>query len=146
MLKYLLLLLLLLTVPAFVSATPIKNLDDFQKSIDRCITGESPDACLNKLLLPHFVPGNPELEKTLPGVTGLLTRWLDGDKVFAIHPIKTTKVGDLVERRISVIESDQGGMMVVEATYVRLHGELYLLNYNLSSTKETIDKLFKGEL
>jgi hypothetical protein len=145
MLKYLV-LITGLTLPAVVGAQPINDIEEFQSRIDKCIKGASADVCLNKLLPQHYPPGNEEMLKTIPQVTSMLVKWLDGDKVYAIHPIKNTKVGSLHERRIHVIEGDKGGFMVLETSYVRLHGNLYLLKFNLSSTKETIDALFKDKL
>lgn len=145
MLKYLL-LVAVLAVSGAAYAQPINDIDEFQTSIDKCIKGVSTDTCLNKLLPPHFPPGNEEMLKTIPQVTSLLVKWLDGDKVYAVHPIKKTKVGDLYEQRIYVIEGDKGGLMVLDTSYIKLHGSLYLLKFNLSSTKETIDALLKDKL
>jgi hypothetical protein len=140
------LLIVFVSVSGLVHAQPINDLDEFQAKIEKCITGSTPDTCLNKLLPSRFPPGNEQMLKTIGQVTSLLVKWLGDDKVYAIHPIKTTKAGNLHERRVFVIEADKGAFMVLDTAYLRFHGELYLFNFNLSSRKEKIEALFEGKL
>jgi hypothetical protein len=136
----------LLVLSGVVLAQPINDLDEFQIKIEKCIKGDAPDVCLNKLITTHFLPGNEKMLKTIDQVTSLLVKWLQGDKVYAVHPVKNTKVGNLHERRVYVIEADKGNFMILDTAYLRLHGDLYLFNFNLSSRKEKIEALFKGTL
>ena len=138
-----LLFIALLAASGLVHAQPINDLDEFHGKIEKCIKGDKPDACLNKLLPQRFPPGNEQMLKKISQVTSLLLKWLGDDKVYAIHPIKTTKAGNLHERRVFVIEADKGGFMVLDTAYLRLHGDLYLFNFNLSSRKEKIEALFE---
>ena len=143
--KYLL-LVAGLTISVATYSQPINDIDEFQSKIDKCIKGGSSDVCLNKLLPQHFPPGNEEMLKSVPQLSSLLVKWLNGDTVYAVHPIKSVKVGNLHERRINVIEADKGGFMVLDTTYIRLRGNLYLLKFNLSSTDETIRALLNDKL
>jgi hypothetical protein len=143
--KYLLLVAGLAMSSAAYSQ-PINDIDEFQSTVDKCIKGTSPDVCLNKLLPQYYPPGNEGMLKTIPQVSSLLVKWLNGDTVYAIHPIKTVKVGNLHERRIHVIEGNEGGFMVLETAYIRLRGNLYLRKFNLSSTDETVRDLFNDKL
>lgn len=145
MLKYLL-FMAALTVSVATYAQPINDIEAFQSQVDKCIKGVSPDACLNKLLPQHYPPGNEEMIKTIPQVTSLLVKWLGNDKVFAVHPIKNTKVGNLVERRIYAIEGYKGGFMVLDTSYIRLRGNLYLMKFNLSSTDEKVNAMLNDKL
>lgn len=127
-------------------AEPIDNLNEFQGKIEKCLKGGEPESCLNKLLSAHIPPGNENMEKSLSQVSSVFVKWLNGDKVYAVHPIKATKVGGLLERRIYAIEAQHGGFMVLDSSYLRIKGDLYLYSFNLSSTSEKIDAMFEDRL
>ncbi len=107
---------------------------------------KKPDACLNKLLISHLPPNNDAMAQQLPKVSNLLVQWIGNDSVYAIHPIKTKKVGDLVEIRYSAIESSSTGFMVMQVKYLKILGKTYLFGFNLSSTDDVINALLSGNL
>lgn len=145
MMKYFV-VVFLLAASVSVRAEPIKNINEFQSKIEKCVKGGEPESCMNNLLAAHIPPGNEGMIKSLEQVSSLFAKWLGKDKVYAVHPIKITKVGNLLERRIHAIEAEQGGFMVIDASYLRLRGELYLYSFNLSSTEEKIDAMFNDKL
>lgn len=137
--------LIMLTLSEIVWAQPIGDIDELQIRIEKCIKGAAPDGCLNKLLAPHLPPGHEELSKTIPKITSGLANWLAGDTVYAVHPIKKTKAGNLYERRVYVIEDEKGNFMVFDSSYIRIRGNLYMKALNLSNKREVIDALFKDQ-
>lgn len=142
----LLLLMIGLTLFAEVSAEPIKDIEEFQFRINECIRGDSHRECLNKLLLLHRHPNDPFLEKELSTAITLLAAVLKNDKIYEIHPIKTEKVGNLYERRVQVVEGYEFGFTVLEISYVRLRGDLYLRKFTFSRGGKALDALFEGKL
>jgi hypothetical protein len=108
--------------------------------------GKSTDTCLNKFL-PSFVPpGNDAMAQQLPQVVSLLVQWLGDSSVYAIHPVKTKMVGDIMDIRIYAIESSSTGFMVLQVKYLKILGKSYLFGFNLSSTDEAINTLLSGNL
>jgi len=129
-----------------VFAEPIENVEKFQSSIGKCIVGKKPGLCLNTLLPKHVPPGNESMAKQLPQVANILVKWLADRSVYAIHPIKSEKVGDLVDNRFYAIEASSTGFMVMQVKYLKILGKSYLFEFNLSSTEEDIDALLSGNL
>lgn len=144
--KRIFLFLVLLGVSNVVLASPINNVERFQKTIEGCVKGKSPDKCLTDHLSNHVPPGNDAMKQQLPKVAALFVQWLGRDSVYAIHPVKFQKVGDLVDIRDYAVESNGGAFMVMNVKYIQLHGHWYLWGFNLSSTDETISALLSGKL
>lgn len=144
--KRIFLFIVLIGISGTGLADPISNVKHFQKTIEGCIKGKSPDKCLTAHLSSHVPPGNEAMKQQLPKVANLFVQWLGRDSVYAIHPVKSQKVGDLVDIRDYAIESNAGGFMVMNIKYIHLHGKWYLWGFNLSSTDETISALLSGKL
>ncbi len=144
--KKILLLSSLLLFAKTAFAEPIKNVDEFQTKVEQCIKGKKPDECLNTLLIKHLPPGNEAMAQQLPNITGLLVKWLGGSSVYALHHLKTKKLGDIVDIRHYAIESSGTGFMVLQIKYLKILGKPYLFGFNLSSTDETINALLSGNL
>jgi len=138
--------LILFFIVGSAQAEPIKNLEVFEGQVQQCIKGKSPDVCLNKLLPSRFPPGNEGIEKSINQVSSLLVQWLGEDKIYAVHPVKKIKTGDIFERRIYAIEGANKGFMILDSSYLKIQGELYLFAFNLSSKEETVDAVFKDKL
>jgi hypothetical protein len=144
--KRIFLFLIMISVSGVCFAKPIDNVDRFQRTIEKCIKGNSPAKCLTGHLQDHVPPRNEAMRQQLPKVAALLVQWLGNDTVYAIHPVKTQKVGDLVDIRYYAIEANAGGFMVMKVKYVKLRGKHYLLAFNLSSTSDAVDALLSGKL
>jgi hypothetical protein len=93
----------------------------------------------------HWVPGNEKLNEVVPQITGLVRKWLAGDKVFAVHPVKQRRAGDLYEERVYVVEDVGGNLMVVETAFLSRLGKWYVLRFNVSSQKDEIQAAFGGK-
>ena len=140
------LFVILLSVYNIGYADPIMNINDFQKGIEKCVIGNSPGKCLTSHLSNHVPPGNEAMKKQLTQVASLYNQWRGNDSIYAIHPVKSEKVGDLVDIRYYAIEANAGGFMVMKIKYIKLLGKRYLLTFNLSSTDDAIDALLSGQL
>ena len=143
--KYLFLVLAIFTC-GNLQAGVIKDVNEFQSEIEKCVTGKAPAECLNKLLAGTFPPGNEAMNAQIQQVTKILDQWLSSSSVYKIHLVKQTKVGDIADNRYYAVESSSGGFMVLEIQYVWLLGNPYLLTFNVSSTSDTIDALLSGRL
>jgi hypothetical protein len=138
----LLLVLAGLSCQVSYAGEPIPSLDALEKELKQCLLkAGATSTCLQKHLPKHLLPGNDHLASVAGQVDDILTKWLDGQTVYAVYPIKQKKGGDYFEKRSYIIEDTSGSPMTMNISVIRQLGKLYVYAFNVSSNEEKIDAL-----
>lgn len=139
-------LLLSLWAPVASADQPLESVDAFEGAITRCLTtSPAPAGCFEAHMRGRFPPGNERLDGMVSQLHDLFRQWIGKDKVFAVHAVKTVKLGAFAERRVYLIEDTTGSLMMLDAAFIRRLGKLYLLKFNLTSTQSEV-KAALGEV
>ena len=139
-------LLALCLLTPIARADSLESPDAFEAALSKCLmTSTAPAACFEKHLGAKFPPGNEELATVVTQVAEFFKQWLAKDKVFAVHPVKTIRLGAYAERRIYLIEDTTGQIIMFDTSFVRRLGDWHVLKFNLTSKSEGI-KAVLGEV
>jgi hypothetical protein len=135
-------LLVGLSCQASYASEPIPNLDALEKELKQCLLKAGPaPTCLQKHLPKHLLPGNEQLIPVAGQIDDILTKWLNGQTVFAVHSIKQRKAADYFEKRSYIIEDTSGAPMTMNISVIRQLGKLYVYGFNVSSNEDKISRL-----
>ena len=139
---------LLISLPAITFAgEPVQNIDGLIEEIESCLLKDAKTgSCMEKALGGRMLPGNDELAEVARQMDELLVKWLQADKVYALHPISRKPVGEIYERRMYVIEDTSGAFMLFELAFLKRLGKWYVLKFNVNSKEDDLKKvLYEGE-
>jgi len=100
---------------------------------------------METVLGKRILPGNDQLASIAKQLDELLQKWLASESIYAIHPIRTKKSGDIYEKRTYMIEDTGGSLMVFNLTTLKRLGKWYVFQFNLSSTTSEVNSVLKGE-
>jgi hypothetical protein len=124
---------------------PVPSTDALEKEILACLSTATPKSkCLETSASKHLRPGN---EGTVPNFTELdniFTDWLAKDSVYAIHPLRQQKGGDIYEHRLYVIEDNHGALMLFSFSTLKRLGKTYLFDVTVNSKREQIRSVIEG--
>ena len=74
---------------------PIGNIEQFERDVTQCIlNAPKSSGCFEDFANKNILPGNEKVIQVAKQVDGLFGRWLDKDKVFAIHPVAVKSTGE----------------------------------------------------
>lgn len=145
--KFLLVCLLSLFAPLVIAGEPIQDVGAFEIQFTDCMLKLSKDSrCMSKVAGKHVIPGG---EKQILPVASQLDdfalKWLDKQKVFAVHPVSQKKTGDLFQVNTYLIEDDSGALMVFNYSIMKKLGKWYVSAIGLNSNSDTLDSVLKGK-
>ncbi|MBI3433047.1 MAG: hypothetical protein HY018_12655 [Hydrogenophilales bacterium] len=125
---------------------PIGNIEQFEHDVTQCISNAPKSSgCFEDFANKNLLPGNEKLIQVTKQVDGLFGRWLDKDKVFAIHPVSVKSTGDLFQRRTYVIEDTSGNLIVFNYSIIKRLGKWYLLSFDINSNQAVVEATVKGD-
>jgi len=133
---------LMLSSSVALADEPLKSINGFESDIKNCLLkNKDPSGCLGNTMQGHFSPGNEKLNEVVKQVASLLSQWLAGSKVYAVHPVKNEKLGDFYQQRVYIIEDNTGSIIMLETAFVNTLGKWYLHRFNLSGKKDTMESV-----
>jgi hypothetical protein len=142
-------LLLLSTIflaTSVYASEPLANPDALEGELTACLLkNKKTSNCMETIIGKRILPGNDQLVPIAKQMDELLQKWLAGKSVYAIHPIRTNKAGDIYEKRIYMIEDTSGALMVFDVATLKRLGKWYVIQFNLSSTSNEVMSALKGE-
>lgn len=135
----------LLCSPSF-AGEPIGNIERFERDVTECISNApASSGCFEAFANKNVLPGNEKLVPVAKQVDELLVRWLDKDKVFAVHPVGMKSTGDLFQKKIFLIEDTSGNLMAFNYSVIRRLGKWYLFSFDIDSNRSVVEATLKGE-
>ncbi len=125
---------------------PVHSPDALESELTACLMkNNKTQKCMETILGKRILPGNDQLVPIAKQLDELLQKWLSGESIYAIHPIRTKKSGDIYEKRTYMIEDTGGSLMVFNVTTLKRLGKWYVFQFNLSSTSSEVNSVLKGE-
>lgn len=125
---------------------PIGNIEQFERDVTQCISNApKTPGCFEAFANKNILPGNEKVIQATKQLDELFGRWLNKDKVFAIHPITVTSTGDLFQRRMYMIEDTSGNLMIFNYSIIKRLGKWYLFSFNINSNPDVVEATIKGE-
>lgn len=129
-----------------LAAESFASPEGLEAEVTACLLKKgAPPRCMERMLGKRILPGNEKMVPMTRQLDDLLEKWLGGDAVYAVHPLKVQKTGDLFEKRTSMIEDARGALMVFEWSALKRLGSWYVFQFNLSSTDGDVKAALKGE-
>jgi hypothetical protein len=125
---------------------PIGDVEQFERDITQCISNAPKSSgCFESYAKKNILPGNEQVIQVAKQVDELLARWLDKDKVFAIHPVAVKSTGDLFQKRTYLIEDTSGNLMAFNYSIIKRLGKWYLFSFDVDSKRAVVEATVKGE-
>ena len=144
--KSLMIIAAVLLCSASFAGEPIINTEQFEQDVTQCISN-APKAsgCFEAFAKKNILPGNEKVIQATKQLDELFGRWLDKDKVFAIHPIAVKSTGDLFQRRTYMIEDTSGNLIIFNYSIIKRLGKWYLFSFDINSNPAVVEATIKGE-
>ena len=131
---------------ASFAGEPIGNIEQFERDVTQCVSNAPKSSgCFEAFANKNILPGNETVIQAAKEVDEILGRWLDKDKVFAIHPVSVKSTGDLFQRRTYVIEDTSGNLIVFDYSIIKRLGKWYLFSFDVNSNQRVVEATVKGE-
>lgn len=128
------------SVAAIAGEAP--SADAIENELRACLLNtQRSSTCIQTTLASYLPPNNEDTKRVAKDLDGYVKKWLASEKVFALHKIKTTKSGELFERRSFLLEDTSGSFAVVQFSTIRQLGKLYVLDFKFNSTRAQVDQL-----
>jgi hypothetical protein len=135
----------LLAFPAYASES-FESPDALERELTACLMkNKKTPNCMETILGKRILPGNDQLVPIAKQLDDFLQKWLANESIYAIHPIRTKKSGDIYEKRTYMIEDTSGSLMVFNVATLKRLGKWYVLQFNLTSTSNEVSSTLKGE-
>lgn len=129
-----------------LAGEPFASPESLEAEVTACLLKKGPaPRCMERTLGKRILPGNEKMVPMTRQLDDLFEKWLAGDAVFAVHPLRAQKTGELFEKRTSMIEDTRGALMVFEWSALRRLGKWYVFQFNLSSTADDVKAALKAE-
>ncbi len=129
-----------------LAGSPIQNPDALESDLKACLMkNKKASNCMETILGKSILPGNDQLASIAKQLDELLQKWLSKESIYAIHPLRIKKSGDIYEKRTYMIEDTSGSLMVFNVTTLKRLGKWYVFQFNLSSTSNEVNAALKGE-
>lgn len=113
---------------------PVSSPDALEAELNACLTkGGRPNRCAENILGRRILPGNDQLASVAKQIDELMAKWLGKDTVYAIHPVRTKRTGDLFESRTYLLEDSRGSLCVLDWSLLKRLGKWYVFQFNFNS-------------
>lgn len=125
----------------------ISDLAEFDARISGCLSKFSKTSrCAENILAEYIVPGSEaQLAPVASQLDDFMTKWLNGQSVFAIHPIATKKTGDVFQTKTYLIEDDMGNLMIFRYSVLKRLGKWHVFSFAINSSSDAIEGLLTEE-
>lgn len=124
---------------------PIANPGLLDNKIVSCFLAKAKEVnCAERILSPRILPGNDQLIPIAKQIDELVNRWLSRDRIFAVHPIRTAKAGDVFRKTTFLLEDSSGNLMVFNYATLKRLGKWYVFSFNVNSNSEAIKAVFES--
>lgn len=140
-------MLFLLFSAVACAGAPINNLNDFEAQVTGCLSKLSNTSrCAENILAKHIVPGSEaQLAPVAGQLDGFMEKWVDKQKIFAVHPIATKKAGDIYREKTYLLEDDMGNLMVFSYSVLRRLGKWYVFSFAINSNSDAVEAVLTGK-
>jgi hypothetical protein len=144
--KYILAISVAFFVTSVCAGEPFESPDALEKEMVACLMKKDKSLkCMETILGRRVIPGGDQLLPISKQLDSLLKEWLAGDSIYAVHPIRTKKSGEIYDKRIYIIEDTAGNLMAFNVTSIKKIGKWYIYQFDLSSKAEELSSVLKGE-
>ena len=124
---------------------PVSSTDALEKELLACLSSATSESkCIETSASKYFLPGNEGLMPTMTELDKIYTNWLAKDSVYAIHPLRQQKSGDIYEHRLYVIEDTSGSLMLFSFSTLKRLGKTYLFGVKFNSKHDEIKSVLEG--
>lgn len=123
---------------------PIASITQFEKNMETCLKEDkAPITCLNALITKHHEQGLVYANQ-IEDLTNIVKQWLGEKSVVELHLVKSTDFGNVIFRRVYLIEDSIGRLMMANITYQKTKGILQLRDVQFTNKSESLDRLFEN--
>lgn len=120
------------------ASEPIADRDRFESEYVRCMQKAFEYGCWVKTLSGHALPWVDDESKVLAKSEAAFTQWLEGKRIYKVHPgIKEIK-GGVFDNRSYLLERDDGAVVAVWFSLRQFKGNWYVYEVMASSNDEFI--------
>lgn len=120
------------------ASEPIKDKNKFEDQYINCIESSFKDNCWIKILSGHALPWAENEEKVLKNSQEAYITWLEGKKIYKVHPAIREIKGEVFDNRSYLLERDDGALVSVWFSFRKVKEQWYVYEVMASSSDEFI--------
>ena len=128
-----------LSIPTYADQTHVSK--QFEETLLSCLPGgKKEENCLVETILKYTK--NKQLQEQVPSViNGLFDQLMGDGEVFAVHPVKSTKLRDFIIENNYIVEKSNGSFALLQVAFLKTLEVWQIHNVHITSKDEAIDEI-----